>query len=54
MANECELLINAVSENGPKMLTILEDFRLQRWAGPGQKATERVQGFMNPLSWANG
>ena len=40
MVNRCELLINVVMSNKPKMLT-----------GLSQKALERVQGLENILSW---
>ena len=40
MVNRCELSINVVMSNKPKMLT-----------GLSQKALERVQGLDNILSW---
>jgi hypothetical protein len=42
MANVCELLINVVKENRPKMLT-----------GLSQTATQWVKGLHFPPSWAS-
>ena len=48
MVNKCELSINVVRSNKPKMLSG------HKPGGLSQKATERVQGLPTPLTWASG
>jgi hypothetical protein len=48
MVSRCELLINVVMSNKPKMLTGHNP------AGLSQKATEWAQGLFCPLSWVSG